>query len=173
MKKIILIPALVGVLGVGVVMGSTSLLSGNAEANKALDVQEIEKKALGIVNGTVTSVEFDRERTGDVYEVEIVTETEEHDLLFDAYTGELLRQKKEVLDDDDDRFIQTGNNTAEYITKEQAIEQALTKAKGTVKKVELDDGVYEIELTDGQFEYDVDILASTGEIIKFEQDYED
>lgn len=172
MKKIILIPALVGVLGVGVVMGSTSLLSGNAEANKALDVQEIEKKALGIVNGTVTSVEFDRERTGDVYEVEIITETEEHDLTFDAYTGKLVKQKKEVLDDDD-RFFQTGNNTTVNITKEQAIEKALTKAKGTVEKVELDEGVYEIEIYDGQFEYDVDILATTGEIIKFEQDYED
>ena len=172
MKKIILIPALVGVLGVGVVMGSTSLLSGNAEANKALSVQEIEKKAIDIVNGTVKSIEFDKEHTGDVYEVEIITETEEHDLLFDAYTGKLLRQKKELLDDDD-RFIQTGNNTAGYITKEQAIEKALSKAKGTVKKVELDDGIYEVELTDGQFEYDVEILATTGEIIKFEQDFED
>lgn len=55
-KKIIVIPAIVGVLGVGVVMGSTSFLSGNAEANKALTVQEIEKKAVSIVNGTVTSV---------------------------------------------------------------------------------------------------------------------
>ena len=172
MKKIILIPALVGVLGVGAVMGSTSLLSGNAEANKALSVQEIEKKAIGIVNGTVKSVEFDKEYTGDVYEVEVITETEEHDLLFDAYTGKLLRQKKDVLDEDD-RFVQTGNNTAEYITKEQAIEKALSKAKGTVKKVELDDGIYEVELTDGQYEYDVDILATTGEIIKFEQDIED
>lgn len=86
-----------------------------------------------------------------MYEVEIITETEEHDLKFDAYTGKLLKQKKEVLDDDD-RTIQMGNNTAVNITKEQAIEKALSKAKGTVKKVELDDGVYEIELTDGQFE---------------------
>lgn len=114
------------------VMGSTSLLSGNAEANKALTVQGIEKKAVGIVNGTVPSVEFDKERTGDVYEVEIITETEEHDLKFNAYTGKLLKQKKEVLDDDD-RTIQTGNNTAVNITKEQAIEKALSKAKGTVK----------------------------------------
>ena len=172
MKKIILIPAFVGVLGVGAVMGSTSLLSGNAEANKVLSVQEIEKKAVSIVNGTVKSVEFDKEYTGDVYEVEVITETAEHDLLFDAYTGKLLRQKKDVLDDDD-RIIQTGNNTANYITKEQAIEKALSKAKGTVKKVELDDGIYEVELTDGQVEYDVDILATTGEIVKFEQDFED
>ena len=174
MKKVILIPALVGVLGIGAVIGSTSLLSGKAQENKVLSMQEIEQKALGIVNGMVTNIEFDKERTGDVYEVEIITATEEHDLKFDAYTGELLKQKKEALDDDDDdRYMEVENNTAVKITKEQAIEKALSKAKGTVTKVELDDGVYEIEIVDGQIEYDVDIHATTGEIIEFEQDNED
>ena len=172
MRKIILIPALVGVLGIGAVIGSTSLLSGKAEESKVLTMQEVEQKALEIVNGTVTNVEFDKEYTGDVYEVEIKTETEEHDLTFDAYTGELLRQKKEALDADD-QYIQADNNTAVKITKEQAIEKALSKAKGTVTKVELDDGVYEIEIVDGQLEYDIDVHATTGEIIKFEQDIED
>lgn len=173
MKKIILIPALVGVLGIGAVIGSTSLLSGNAQENKVLTMQEIEKKALAVVNGTVTNIEFDKERTGDVYEVEITNATEEHDLKFDAYTGKLLSQKKEALDDGDDRNIQVENNTAVKITKEQAIEKALSKAKGTVTKVELDDGVYEIEIVDGQLEYDIDIHATTGEIVGFEQDIED
>ncbi|MFJ7951632.1 PepSY domain-containing protein [Lysinibacillus sp. NPDC096418] len=173
MKKIILIPALVGVLGIGVVIGSTSLLSGNAQENKVLTMQEIEKKALGIVNGTVTNIEFDKERTGDVYEVEITTATDEHDLKFDAYTGELLKQKKEVLDDDDDRSMEVENNTAVKITKEQAIERTLSKVNGTVTKVELDDDVYEIEIVDGQFGYDVEVHGTTGEIVKFEQDIED
>lgn len=174
MKKIILIPALVGVLGIGAVIGSTSLLSGNAQENKVLTMQEIEKKALAIVNGTVTDIEFDKERTGDVYEVEITTATEEHDLKFDAYTGELLKQRKETLDDDDDdRNMQFEQNPAVKITQEQAIEKALSKAKGTVAKVELDDGVYEIEIVNGQIEYDIDIHATTGEIVGFEQDNED
>ena len=173
MKKIILIPALVGVLGIGAVVGSTSLLSGNAQENKVLTMQEIEKKALAILSGTVTDIEFDQERTGDVYEVEITTATEEHELKFDAYTGELLKQKKEALDNDDDRNTQVENNTAVKVTKEQAIKIALSKAKGLVKKVELDDGVYEIEIVDGQLEYDIDIHATTGEIVEFEQDIED
>lgn len=171
MKKIILIPALVGVLGIGAVIGSTSLLSGNAQENKVLTMQEIEKKALAIVNGTVTDIEFDKERTGDVYEVEITTATEEHDLKFDAYTGELLKQKKEALDDD--RSMEEENNTAAKITKEQAIERTLSKVNGTVTKVELDDDVYEIEIVDGQFGYDVEIHSTTGEIVEFEQDIED
>lgn len=172
MRKIILIPALVGVLGIGAVIGSTSLLSGKAQEGNVLTMQEIEKKALAVVNGTVTNIEFDKEYTGDVYEVEIKTETEEHDLTFDASTGELLKQKKEALDDDD-LYIQANNNTTVNITREQAIEKAQSKAKGTVTKVELDDGVYEIEMVDGQLEYDIDVHATTGEIIKFEQDIED
>ncbi|KOS66331.1 hypothetical protein AEA09_16395 [Lysinibacillus contaminans] len=171
MKKIILIPALVGVLGIGAVIGSTSLLSGNAQEKKVLTMQEIEEKALAIVNGTVTDIELDKERTGDVYEVEITTATEEHDLKFDAYTGELLKQKKEVLDDDGN--IQVENKTAAKITKEQAIERTLSKVNGTVTKVELDDDVYEIEIVDGQLGYDVEIKATTGEIVDFEQDIED
>ena len=171
MKKIILVPALVGVLGIGAVIGSTSLLSGNAQEKKVLTMQEIEQKALGIVNGTVTNIEFDKERTGDVYEVEITTATEEYDLKFDAYTGKLLKQKKEVLDDDGN--IQVENKTAAKITKEQAIERTLSKVNGTVTKVELDDDVYEIEIVDGQIGYDVEIKATTGEIVDFEQDIED
>ena len=171
MKKIILIPALVGVLGIGAVIGSTSLLSGNAQEKKVLTMQEIEEKALAIVNGTVTDIELDKEHTGDVYEVEITTATEEHDLKFDAYTGKLLKQKKEVLDDDGN--IQVENKTAAKITKEQAIERTLSKVNGTVTKVELDDDVYEIEIVDGQIGYDVEIKATTGEIVDFEQDIED
>ena len=174
MKKIIIIPALVGVLGIGIVASSTTLLTGSAKEQKLLTMQEIEKKALAIVKGTVTDIEFDREYTGDVYEVEIITATEEHDLKFDAYTGKLLKQKKEALDYDD----YTYNSTAVKITKEQAIKTALSKAQGTVTKVKLDHGVYEIEIVDGQLEYDVDIHATTGEVVGFKQeektvDYDD
>ncbi|WP_223554753.1 MULTISPECIES: PepSY domain-containing protein [Lysinibacillus] len=173
MKKIILIPALVGVLGVGAVIGSTTLLTGNAQEKKVLSMQEIEKKALKVVNGTVTDIEFEQNQYRSVYEVEVYTDTEEHDLKFDAYTGELLKQKKERRDQDDTYDKMTASTTTTKITKEQAIEKALTKAKGTVTKIKLDDGIYEIEIRNGQQEYEVDVDSSTGEIIGFEQDIED
>lgn len=173
MKKIILIPALVGVLGVGAAIGSTTLLTGNAQEKKVLTMQEIEKKALKVVNGTVTDIEFDQNQYRSVYEVEMYTDTEEHDLKFDAYTGELLKQKKERRDQDDMYDKMTTSTTTTKITKEQAIEKALTKAKGTVTKIKLDDGIYEIEIRNGQQEYEVDVDSSTGEIIGFEQDIED
>lgn len=173
MKKMIMIPALVVTLGVGAAIGSTTLLSGNAQEKKVLTMQEIEKKALAVVDGTVADIEFDKNQYRSIYEVEVHTDTEEYDLKFDAYTGKLLKQKKERRDDDDWDDNQQAATTTNIITKEQAIESALTKAKGTVTKIKLDDGIYEIELKDGQYEYEVDVDSITGNIVDFEQDYND
>jgi len=170
MKKIMMIPALVVTLGVGAAIGSTTLLSGSAQEKKILSMQEIEKKALAVVDGTVADIELDQNRYRSVYEVEVHADKEEYDLKFDAYTGKLLKQKKERQDDDDNEWVNANTTT---ISKEKAIEAALTKAKGTVTKIKLDDGIYEIELKNGQYEYDVDVDSITGEIVDFEQDMED
>lgn len=172
MKKIMMIPALVVTLGVGAAIGSTTLLSGSAQEKKILSMQEIEKKALTVVDGTVADIELDQNRYRSVYEVEVHADKEEYDLKFDAYTGKLLKQKKERQDDDDNEWV-NANTTTNLISKEKAIEAALTKAKGTVTKIKLDDGIYEIELKNGQYEYDVDVDSITGEIVDFEQDMED
>ncbi|WP_029986958.1 PepSY domain-containing protein [Lysinibacillus fusiformis] len=175
MKKIMMIPALVVTLGVGAAIGSTTLLSGSAQEKKILSMQEIEKKALAVVDGTVADIELDQNRYRSVYEVEVHADTEEYDLKFDAYTGKLLKQKKERQDDDDKEWVNEDNaNTAtNLISKEKAIEAALTKAKGTVTKIKLDDGIYEIEIKNGQYEYDVEVDSITGEVVDFEQDMED
>jgi len=172
MKKIIMIPALVVTLGVGAAIGSTTLLSGSAQEKKVLSMQEIEKKALAVVDGTVADIELDQNRYRSVYEVEVRTDADEYDLKFDAYTGKLLKQKKER-QDDDDKDWDNANTATNIVSKEKAIEAALTKAKGTVTKIKLDDGIYEIELKDGQFEYEIDVDSITGEIVDFEQDIED
>lgn len=172
MKKIIMIPALVVTLGVGAAIGSTTLLSGSAQEKKVLSMQKIEKKALAVVEGTVVDIELDQNNYRSVYEVEVHTDTDEYDLKFDAYTGKLLKQKKERQDDDDNEWVNT-NTATNLISKEKAIEAALTKAKGTVTKIKFDDGIYEIELKDGQYEYEVDVDPITGEIVNFEKDMED
>lgn len=173
MKKMIMIPALVMTLGVGAAIGSTTLLSGNAQEKKVLSMQEIEKKALAVVDGTVANIEFDQNQFSSIYEVEVYKDTVEYDLKFDAYSGKLLKQKKERLDDDEWDDIPATTATTKIITKEQAIKTAQTKAKGKVTKVKLDDGVYEIELKDGQYEYEVDVDAVSGNIIDFEQGFDD
>lgn len=57
-------------------------------------MQEIEKKALAVVDGTVANIEFDQNQFSSIYEVEVHTDTEEYDLKFDAFSGKLLKQKR-------------------------------------------------------------------------------
>lgn len=61
------------------------------------------------------------------------------------------------------------------ITKAQAIAIAQQKASGTVTKVKFDreDNEYEIEIVNGQTEYEFDIDATTGTIISYEEDIYD
>lgn len=67
--------------------------------------------------------------------------------------------------------------TATMLTKQQAIQIAQSKASGKVTEVELDDDdnrlVYEIEIRNGKMEYDFEIDAKTGAIIKYEEDLDD
>ena len=57
------------------------------------------------------------------------------------------------------------------LTKEEAIAIATQRASGVVTDFELDDDyVYEIEMEDGDIEYDIEIHAYTGDILSFERD---
>lgn len=70
---------------------------------------------------------------------------------------------------------QTPMQQASIITKAQAIAIAQAKASGTVVDVDYDedDFEYEIEIKNGTTEYDFEIDARTGVIIKFEKDIDD
>lgn len=69
------------------------------------------------------------------------------------------------------------SNTSAVITEKQAIEIAQAKAKGTLTDLELDEDdnrlIYEIEIRNGKMEYDFEIDAKTGDIIKYEEDLDD
>lgn len=57
------------------------------------------------------------------------------------------------------------------LTKDQAIAIAKQHASGVVTEFELDDDdVYEIEMEDGNIEYELEIHAYTGAILSFERD---
>ncbi|RUL49344.1 PepSY domain-containing protein [Lysinibacillus antri] len=98
MKKIILVPALLGVMGLGgVIAVAGGNIVGSANQANVLTKVEIEKKALDVVQGKITELEFENEGTKSYYEVEIVTSDAEYDLKLDAFTGDLLRKKKEPI----------------------------------------------------------------------------
>ncbi|MGM9944446.1 MAG: PepSY domain-containing protein [Lysinibacillus sp.] len=69
----------------------------------------------------------------------------------------------------------SSKQTNGIITKAQAIAIAQQKANGTVTKVEYDsdDYEYEIEIKNGNIEYDFEIDARTGAILSYEEDLDD
>ncbi|TKI67244.1 hypothetical protein FC752_01640 [Lysinibacillus varians] len=66
---------------------------------------------------------------------------------------------------------------AQFISQDKAIAIAKEKVSGNVTKIELDydDGIaiYEIEIQNGRIEYDIEIDAITGTILKLQSDYDD
>ncbi len=110
-----------------------------------------------------------------VYEVEFCAADTEYDYELDALTGAVVKKELDLPDNhwskrDDYRIKHKA--PAASITEARAKELALTKAPGaTVVKCELDDdGYYELELRDQGREYDCEIDARTGDILKFELD---
>ena len=180
MKKWMMIPALAGVLVIGgVAMAGNAGQSLAATPKGLLTMEEAEAIAVKSVDGKVTQIELDREKSGDIYEVEVKSDGVEYDLDIDAKTGKVLRTDKDDYDDDDfdDSDDKVIVSDGKFITEEAAVKIAMKQAKGTVTEIELDedDGrvIYEIEIKDGKYDYDFDIDAISGEVLKFEKDRDD
>jgi uncharacterized membrane protein YkoI len=182
MKKWMMIPALAGVLVIGGVAIAGNAGHSLAATPKGLMTMD-DAKAIAVksVGGTVTGIELDRETLGDIYEVEVKSKGFEYDLDINAKTGKVLRTDKD--DNDDDDFDNDDSDDkvivpdSKFITEKAAVNIAMKQANGTVTAVELDDEdgrvIYEIEIKDGTNEYDFDIDAISGKVLKFEKDRDD
>ncbi len=176
MKKWMMIPALAGVLIIGgVAVAGNAGHSFAATPKGLLTMDEAKAIAVKSVGGTVTEIELERETSGDIYEVEVKSNGFEYDLDIDAKTGKVLRTDKDDDDDDSDDKVIVADG--KYITEIAAIQIAMKQARGTATEVKLDeeDGrvVYEIEIRDGKYDYDFDIDAISGEVLKFEKELDD
>lgn len=127
MKKIILVPALLGVMGIGAALAvSGGNLTGSANNQKVLTLDAIENKALAEVNGTIRDIEYAKVGTKNYYEVEVVTADAEYDLKFDAVTGELLKKKKDTVNLDNRVEAIVGNDDNVQQTTKQITQQSNT-----------------------------------------------
>lgn len=163
------------------------LLIGCTHTNKnALSLEEAQEIALQEVSGNVVKAKADRDDGIDYYDFTIITDNEKYEIEIDANSGKIIKIEK----DDDYEGLNTNtesqtNQTTENanyndakITANEAQQKAMDRVGGgNLVKCELDydDGIlkYEIEIKNGNQEYDVDIDANTGEIIKFKEEYDD
>lgn len=94
MKKIVVVPALLGAMAIGGILTLSTDLIGSADNSDIITMAEAEKKALEAVKGKVVEIEKEKEGTKIYYEVEIETKDAEYELKIDALTGEIVRKAK-------------------------------------------------------------------------------
>lgn len=125
-----------------------------------------------------------------VYEVEFDANGYEYDYDIDAVTGEILKNEKQAdsnwLNNPQAQPGQGGQNNqasqGNYIGQEKAKQIALEHAgvaQDSLRKLEIDLDrehgvmVYEVEFDANGYEYSYDINASTGQVLKYEKEYDD
>ncbi len=161
----------------GALLCTTVLFMGCEEAELARAEQlALEYAGVDISDAQIVKCESDYENGREVYEVEFVKDGVKYEYVIDAETEEIIEAEVE----------QKGNtpvdDSAQMISLERAKEIALEHAglaenAVTFEKSELDreDGrtVYEIDFTDGSFEYDYEIEAYTGAVVGYDREKEE
>lgn len=119
--------------------------------------------------------EMDMENGVLVYEIELTAGDYEYEYDVNARTGEIVKHKKELLDDRSPSHRPDTTLIPVEEAKSAALKAAgLNAADVTFIKVDLDedDGVrhYDIEFVSGKVEYDCEVNAVTGAVIKLEKE---
>ena len=151
-------------------------------ASNRITLEEAKKVALDDAKLTATDVTFTKAKLDyddgrAVYDIEFYSGAKEYDYEIDAATGRIL--EKDIDINDDVNAPTEGQDSQTYITAEQAKAAALSAAgfsasevRGLKAEFDFDDGraVYEVEFKKGIFEYDYDIDAVSGKVLKAEKE---
>ena len=150
---------------------SVSALTDTTEMLTREEAKAVAFAHAGVTEAYDVEIELDQDKGIVHYEVDFETKEAEYDYEVEAYTGEVLKSRiKEK---------KVSAPTGEKLTKEEAKEIALKHAGVEASRVEVeldkDNGVYkyEIEFRAGGYEYDYEVEAYTGEILKSEKEFDD
>ena len=137
------------------------------------------------VDSVTAEVDPELDESPAHYEVELHTAWGEFEYLVDAYTGKVLSGQKDLL-----TVASTPNATTKPTAPSGGADIGYAKAKSIAlnhaglsenqaydMEIELDDEdgilVYEVEFKSGNMEYDYEINAATGAILKYETEIDD
>ena len=168
---------------VSVILACLMLMSiGATAAFAANSIGEAKAKEIAFNRAGITAdkaqfvtCKFDYENGIAVYEVEFYFDKAEYDCDVNAKTGAVLKFKKEVAG------VNVPDPDAAYIGKVKAKEIAFSNAgvkEADAKKVKVefdyDDGIakYEVDFHCNKFDYEYEIDALNGNILKVEKDRE-
>ncbi|QTD40456.1 PepSY domain-containing protein [Sporosarcina sp. Te-1] len=136
-------------------------------SGKLLSEEQAIAAAKKLASGKVVDIELDEDDDQYYYDIDLRDGNYAYDVKVDAITGEIVTFEKEF------KSGKNNKQSGQVLTKEEALAFAKKHAVGNVKKIELDreDGrrVYEIEMKDDQFKYEIDLDAVTGDLITFEK----
>ncbi|WP_226619797.1 PepSY domain-containing protein [Cytobacillus firmus] len=139
-----------------------------------ITVEEAKKIALSEAEGSVESIELERVKGKQYYEIDIDNGEEDFDIKINALDGKVISINNERDDNDDNDQAEKEINGEKIISEQNAIEIAEKEVNGMMKEIEIDedDGqiLYEVELQTKKGEADVDIDAETGKVLKVELD---
>ncbi|MGX9133017.1 PepSY domain-containing protein [Rummeliibacillus sp. JY-2-4R] len=130
----------------------------------SIGIDKAKEIALSKIPGTITSANYNQ--SDGVYVITIAANGNEYTVELNAQTGEMVRQEQK------ENKVSNNSNESTIITTEQASQIALTKAKGTVTKINLVNNIYEVEVKDGTYLYAIKIDANTGDVLNFDKEYE-
>lgn len=142
---------------------------------KYITKEDAIKKALAEIgkDATLDKIELKKDEDTPRYEVKMYDKDYKYKVELHAVTGQILKYKKEIIKDKDKIPPVVG---VKYITKEEAIKKALERIGRDAKVEEIEfkkdsnPPRYEIEMYNNDYEYEIEVHAITGAILKFDRD---
>ena len=152
--------------------------------DKAMDIAAAAFGKASTAKMAYSEVDPELDESPAHYEVEIRSQTgEEFEYKVDAYTGAILKSKREAADGTEVPVVQPSKPAASgdigYAkAKSVALNHAgVSEGKAYDMDIELDDEdgrlIYEVEFKSGNMEYSYEINAATGAILKHEAELDD
>ncbi len=160
---------------------------GTASAKAYIGEEAAKQAALthaGVEESAIThyEIELDMELGVMVYDVEFDADGIEYDYDIGAENGAVVKYDNKRDDDSPKADNNSGGFTASFVIGEEAAKQAAYTHAGVnaedvlYVKAELDRErgvtIYEVEFRTAEYEYEYDINATTGEVVKYEREYE-